>query len=116
MSEFAGNLPRKFISFRHLDFESSAHTLLEERESENPQSVGGMEEANNVEIGETYTSPPKASSSLQSPPMRAELIGAKLGDEDRNLTMAEKGCVLTSSDDDVEDLSAFVTERLHCLS
>ena len=44
--------------------------------------------------------------------MRAECIGAKLGDEDRNLTMAEKGCVLTSSDDNVEDLSAFVTERL----
>ena len=30
--------------------------------------------------------------------------------------MAEKDCVLTSSDDDVEDLSAFVTERLQCLS
>ena len=30
--------------------------------------------------------------------------------------MAEKDCVLTSSDEDVEDLSAFVTERLQCLS
>ena len=30
--------------------------------------------------------------------------------------MAEKDCVLTSSDDDVEDLSAFVAERLQCLS
>ena len=48
--------------------------------------------------------------------MRAESIGAELGDEDRNLTMAEKECVLTSSDDDVEDLSAFVAERLQCLS
>ena len=37
-------------------------------------------------------------------------------DEDHNLTMAEKGCVSTSSDDDVKDLSAFVTERLQCLS
>ena len=36
-------------------------------------------------------------------------------DEDRNLTIAEKDCVLTSSDDDVEDLSAFVAERLQCL-
>ena len=32
------------------------------------------------------------------------------------LTMAEKDCVLTSSDADVEDLSAFVTERLQCSS
>ena len=34
----------------------------------------------------------------------------------RDLTIAEKNCVLTSSDEDVEDLSAFVTERLQCLS
>ena len=39
-----------------------------------------------------------------------------MGDEDRNLTVAEKDCVLTSSDDDVEDLSAFVTARLQRLS
>ena len=32
------------------------------------------------------------------------------------LTVAEKDCVLTSSDDDVEDLSAFVADRLQCLS
>ena len=75
MSDFAGNLPRKFISFHHLGFESSAHRLPEERESKNPQKVAGMEEANTVEIGETSTSPPKGSSSLQSAPMRAESIG-----------------------------------------
>ena len=32
MSEFAGNLPRKFISFRHLGFGSSAHDFPEGRE------------------------------------------------------------------------------------
>ena len=82
----------------------------------NPQNVAGMDEANTVEIGKTSTSPPKSSSSLQDAPVRAECIEAKLGDEDRSLTIAEKDCVLTSSDDDVEDLSAFVTERLQCLS
>ena len=116
MSNFGGNLPWKFISFRHLGFESSAHKVPEERESKNPQNVSGLEESNTVEIGETSTSPPKGSSSWQSVPMRAESIGAELGDEDRNLTMAEKDCVLTSSDDDVEDLSAFMAERLQCLS
>ena len=48
--------------------------------------------------------------------MRAEYIGAELRKEDRNLTTAEKYCVLTSGDDDVEDLNAFVAERLQCLS
>ena len=115
MSEFAVNLPRKFISFRHLGVESSAHKVSEERESEDPQNVAGMEEANTVEIGKTSTSPPKGSSSLQNVPMRAESTGAELGVEDRNLTMAEKHCALTSSDDHVEYLSAFVAERLQCL-
>ena len=48
--------------------------------------------------------------------MRAECIAAKLGGEERNLTMVEKVCVFTSSDDDVEDLIVFVAERLQCLS
>ena len=36
--------------------------------------------------------------------------------KDHELTVTEKDCVLTSSDGDVEDLSAFVTEKLQCLS
>ena len=60
MSEFAGNLPRKFISFRHLGFESSAHKILEERESQNPQNVVERDEANTVEIGETSASEAKS--------------------------------------------------------
>ena len=90
--------------------------MPEERESENPQNVDSMEELSTVEIGETSASRAKSSSKLLVAPMRAECTGAELGDEDRNLTMAEKDCVLTVSDDDVEDLSAFVTERLQCLS
>ena len=116
MSEFAGNLRRKFICFHHLGFDSSAHKVPEERESKNPQNIAGMEESNTVKIGETSTCPPKGSSDLQSVRTRDESFGAELGDEDRNLTMAEKDCVLTSSDDDVEDLSAFVAETLQWLS
>ena len=59
MSEFASNLPRKFISFCHLGFESSAHKFPEERASENPQNVVERDEANTVEIGETSASPAK---------------------------------------------------------
>ena len=112
MSEFSGNLPRKFISFRDLGFESSAQNFPEERESEIPQNVVEGKEANTIGIGEASTSPAKSLSSLEDAPVRAECIGAELGYEDRKLTMAKKYCVLTSSDDDLEDLSAFVTERL----
>ena len=75
MSEFAGILTRRFISFRHLGFESSAHKLPEERESENPQIVAERGEEITVEIGETSTSPPKGSTSLQDAPVRAEFFG-----------------------------------------
>ena len=74
------------------------------------------DEANTVEICETSASPAKNLCGLEDGPVRVERIGAQLGHADRNLTMAEKDCVLTSSDDDVEDLSAFVAERLQCLS
>ena len=116
MGEFAGNLPRKFISFRRLGSESSAQKFPEERESENPQGVVERDEANTVEIGETSASPAKSLCCLEDAPVRVECIGAELGHEDRNLTMAEKDCVLTSSDDDVECLSAFVAESLQCVS
>ena len=76
MREIAGNLPLRFFIFCHLGFETSAHKLPEERESENPRNVAGMEQANTVEIGETSTSPPKGSSSLEEAPVRALCIGA----------------------------------------
>ena len=69
-------------------------------------------EANTIGIGEASTSPAKSSSTLEDAPVRDECFGAELGVEDRKLTVAEKESVLTSSDDDVEDLSAFVTARL----
>ena len=50
MSEFAGNLPRKFLSFRHLGFKSSAHMVAEKRESQNPQNVDEVVRANTVKF------------------------------------------------------------------
>ena len=61
-NKIANILPRKFISFRHLGIESSAHKLPEERESENPQNV---DEVITVEVGETSNSPAKVMSVLQ---------------------------------------------------
>ena len=116
MSEFAGNLRRKFNSFRHLGVESNPHRLPEERESANPQKVAERKEANTTEVNETSAPPAKNSSNLKDAPVRAECIGAELGNGDRILTVVDKDCVLTSSDDDVEDLSAFPAERQQCLS
>ena len=112
MSEIAGNLPRKFISFLHLGFESSAHKVPEERESENPQNVDEVVGTNTVEVGETKLSPAKGISVFPNGPVSSKVGMSEEVEKDHELTVAEKDCVLTSSDDDVQDLSAFVAEKL----
>ena len=109
MSEFAGNLPRKFISFRHLGFESCANILSKERESENPQNVEEVVGTSTVEVGETSNSPANV-------PVSNGVVESGIVQEDHELTIAEKVCVLTSSEEDMDDLNAFVDERLQYLS
>ena len=116
MSEFAGNLPRKFISFRHLGVESSANNLPKERESENPQNVEEVVGTGTIEIGETSNSPAKVMSVLQNVPVSSGGVESGSLQKDHELTIAEKDCVLTSSEEDMEDLNAFVDERLQFLS
>ena len=99
MSVFAGNLPRKFVSFRHLGFESSAHKFLEERESENTQNV--------VEVGETNLSPAEVMSVFSNVPILREVGVSEEVENDHELTIAERDCVMTSSEEDMDDLNAF---------
>ena len=116
MSEFACNLPRKFISFRHLGFESSAHDVSKERESENPQNVEDVVGASTVEVGETSNSPAIVKSVLQIFPVSSG-VGMSGGVEnDHELTVAEKDCVMTSSEEDMDNFNAFVNEKLQFMS
>ena len=92
MSEFAGNLPRKFISFRHLGFESIAHILPEGRESEDPQNVEEVVRTSFVEVGETSNSPAKVMSVLQNVPVSNGSVEPGSVQKDHELTVAEKDC------------------------
>ena len=96
--------------------ESSAHNLPEEREAENPQNVAQIDEVNTAVVSETSSSATKVMSILQSAPIAAEVVGAREVNDVRLLTIAEKGCVLPSSGEYLEDLIAFVTEGLQCLT
>ena len=116
MSEFAGNLPRKFSRFRHLGFESSAHNLPEERESETPQNVAENVEVNTVVVGETLNSPAKVESIFQNLPKSSEIVTSGVFQKDHYLTIAEKDCVMTSSEEDMDDLNAFVNEKLQFMT
>ena len=116
MSEISGSLSRKFISFRHLGFESSAHNLPEKRELENPQNVEEVFGTSSVEVGETSNSPAKIMSVLQNVPVSSGVVESGSVHEDHELNIAEKDCVLTSTGEDMDDLHAFVDERLQFLS
>ena len=112
MSELVGNLPRKFNIFRHLGVKSSAHKLSEEWESKNLQKVEEIVGTSTVEVGETSNSPAKVMSVMQNVPVSSEVVVSGEVQKDQELTNAEKDCVMTSSEEDMNDLNAFVIEKL----
>ena len=112
MSQLAGILPRKFISFRHSGFESSAHNLSEERESENPDNIPEFDEVNTVVVGKTSNSPAKVISILQTVVTSSESVTSGVVEKDHGLTVAEKDCVMTGNEEDMDDFNAFVKEKL----
>ena len=111
--KFAGDIPGRFFSFCHLGVESSAHKVPEERESENPQ---GVNEVNTVEVGETSSSPEKVMSVLQNVPVSSELVISGEEEKDHELIIAEKDCVMTISEEDMDDLNAFGNEKLQVMT
>ena len=116
MTDFAGNLPLKFLSFRHLGFKSSAHNLSEELEFENFQNFAEIGELITVVVGETSNSPAKVMSVLQNAPMSSEIVTSGVAEKDHDLTVAEKDSVLTSSEEDIDDLKEFVNEKLQFMT
>ena len=98
MSEFAGILPQKFISFCHLVVESNAHELPGERELEDPQNV--------VEVGETNLSPADVMSLFSNVPISSKVGVSEEVENDHELTIAERDCVMASSEEDMDDLNA----------
>ena len=113
MSESAGFLPRRFISFCHLGVEFGAHKLPEERESENPQR---FDEVDTVEVGETSNSPAEVLLVLQNVPLSSELVMSGQLQKDHQLTIAETDCVMTSSEEDMDHMNAFVSEKLQFMT
>ena len=116
MSQFAGFLSRNFFSLRYLGFESSAHTLPEKREFENLQNVAEIDEVKAVVVGETSNSSEKFMSLLQNVPMSIEIVTSGVVQKDHDLTVAEKDCVMTSSEEVIDNLNATVNEKLQFMT
>ena len=92
------------------------HTICQKSGSQNPQNVEEVVRTSTVEVGETSNSPAKVISVLQNVPVSNGVVESVSVQKDQELTIAEKDCVLTSSEEDMDDLNAFVDERLQFLS
>ena len=90
--------------------------MPEERDSENPQKVAGIGEVNTVAVGKTSNSPAKFMSILQNVPMSSEIVMSREVQKDHDLTVAEKDCVMKSSEEDTDHLNAFVNEKVQFMT
>ena len=116
MGEFAGELPRKFISFHCLENESNE---VKERNTERTENFPDLPQRSESEItiiDETETSPTKSLAVLQ-------VAGAKeptvRGDEDKNkkrVIIGSHECLMLTSDDGSEGFERFLRDKLDSLS
>ena len=90
--------------------------MSEERESENAQNVAVIDEGNTVEVGDTSNSSAKITSILQNVQMSSEIVVSGEKQRDHDLTVAEKDCVMTSTEEGMDDQNASVNEKLQLMT
>ena len=113
MREFAGSLLGKFIiSFRHLGSKFSSQNFPDKQGIEYPQNSMPAGDVNTVLIGETSNSPAKLTSILKNVPNTAENVTSRIEKEGCKLMLAERNCVMTSSEEEVEGLIAVVSKKI----
>ena len=115
MGEYAGELPRKFISFHCLENESNVPKDHNTEETENHPDLPQRSEVQIVVIEETDTSPSKSLAVLQ-------VTGGKktMGEERGNVNkesfvVGSQECLLSSSDEGSEGLEKFLRDKLESL-
>ena len=115
MGEYAGELPRKFISFHCLENESNVPKNHNTEKTENYPDLPQRGEVEIVVIDETETSPSKSLAVLQV------TGGKKTMDEERgnvdkeSFAVVSQECLLSSSDEGSEGLEKFLRDKLESL-
>ena len=112
MGEYAGELPRKFISFHCLENESNLPKDHNTEGTENYPDFPQRSEVETVVIEEKETSPTKSLAVLQVSG------GKKMTAEERgnvnkeSLVVGSQECLLSSSDEGSEGLEKFLRDKL----
>ena len=115
MGEYAGELPRKFISFHCLENESNVPKDHNTEGTENYPDLPQRNEVEIVVIEETETSPTKSLAVLQVTGGK-KTMSEERGNVDKEcLIVGSQECLLSSSDEGSEGLEKFLRDKLESL-
>ena len=112
MGKYAGELPRKFISFHCLENESNVPKDHNTEGTENYPDLPQMSEVEIVVTEETETSPTKSLAVLQVTGGKETMVEERGNVNKECLTVGSQDCPLSSSDEGSEGLEKFLRDKL----
>ena len=112
MDEYAGELPRKFISFHCLENESNVPKDHNTEGTENYSDLPQRREVEIVVIEETETSPTKSLAVLQVTGSKETMVQERGNVNKECLIVGSQECLLSSSDEGSEGLEKFWRDNL----
>ena len=115
MGEYAGDLPRKFISFHCLENESDVPKGHNTEETENYPDLPQRSEVEIVVIEETETSPSKSLAVLQVTGGKKTMVEERGNVDKESFAVVSQECLLSSSDEGSEGLEKFLRDKLESL-
>ena len=115
MGEYAGELPRKFISFHCLENESNVPEDHNTEKSENYPDLPRRSGVEIVMIEETETSPSKSLAVLQVTGGKKTMSEERGNVDKESFAVGSEECLLSSSDEGSEGLQKFLRDKLEAL-
>ena len=115
MREYAGELPRKFISFHCLENESNVPKGHNTEETENYPDLPQRSEVEIVVIEETETSQSKSLAVLQVTGGKKTMVEERGNVNKESFAVVSQECLLSSSDEGSEGLEKFLRDKLESL-
>ena len=115
MGEYAGELPRKFISFHILENESNVPKDHNAEESENYPDLPRRSGVEIVMIEETETSPSKSLAVLQVTGGKKTMSEERGNVDKESFAVGSQECLLSRSDEGSEGLQKFLRDKLEAL-
>ena len=115
MGEYAGELPRKFISFHCLENESNVPKDHNTEGAENYPDLPQRSKVEIVVIEETETSPTKSLAVLHVTGDKKTIVEERGNVNEESLVVGSQECLLSSSDEGSEGLEKFLRDKLESL-